>query len=202
MHSTKLQFSPQEMALASDPHWILTKNEILQKIGHLLGYVHQSQKNILSTAKNLLPEKVVGSTPKISRGENYKGLPHLVLDYPRLFKKNNIFAIRSLFWWGRTLSTTLHLSGEWKQTFSEKIIANYPLLSENGFVVSIGANEWIHDVSSDEYAKTNLLSPKGLDELITKKDFVKLALFRPVSELNNAGEVWVQQFQTIIKALT
>ena len=54
---------------------------------------------------------IVQSTPKIAKGENYLQLPYVLLDYPRCFDKENIFAIRTMFWWGNFFSITLHLSG-------------------------------------------------------------------------------------------
>ena len=58
-----------------------------------------------------LPEAVIQSSPKITRGENYQLLPYVILDYPRCFQKEQVFAIRTMFWWGKGISITLHVSG-------------------------------------------------------------------------------------------
>ncbi len=34
-----------------------------------------------------------------------------MLDYPRAFGRDSIFACRTFFWWGRFFSLTLHLAG-------------------------------------------------------------------------------------------
>ena len=43
---------------------------------------------------DFLPAEMLFHSPKISKGENYKGLPYVMLDYPRCFGKTDIFAIR------------------------------------------------------------------------------------------------------------
>ena len=111
MQQTKIQLLPAEMELVSSPEIILTKNAILQKIRSFLEEVQIKQFEILKEYSSQLTQEVLSTSPKISRGENYKGLPWLVLDNPRHFRHNNIFAIRTMFWWGNFFSITLHLSG-------------------------------------------------------------------------------------------
>ena len=108
MDTPKIRLSKEEEALINRTDWILTKNHILQKVKQLFSNLQSRQHLILQGMLSLQPE-IVNSSPKISKGENYKGLPWLVLDYPRLFEKESFFAIRTLFWWGNFFSTTLHL---------------------------------------------------------------------------------------------
>ena len=113
MDRTKIRLSQEEEELVATADWILTKNRVIQKINQLLSNVQTSQQQFLQTCTTLEKE-VLASSPKISKGENYKGLPWLVLDYPRSFNKEEVFAIRTLFWWGNFFSVTLHLSGKYK----------------------------------------------------------------------------------------
>jgi hypothetical protein len=101
IQQTKIQFLPAEIELVSSPDIILTKNAILQKIKSFLEGFQLKQQDIIQRYLSHLPEEVLKISPKISRGENYKGLPWLVLDNPRYFQHNNIFAIRTMFWWGK-----------------------------------------------------------------------------------------------------
>src|SRR5689334_2264068 len=119
MQQTKIQLLPAEMELIASPDIILTKNAILQKIKLFLERLQVKQMDILKDHSPRLPAEVLKISPKISRGENYKGLPWLVLDNPRFFQHNNIFAIRTMFWWGNFFSITLHLSGNNKTNHLE-----------------------------------------------------------------------------------
>src|SRR5688572_33083820 len=115
MQQTKIHLLPAEMEMVSTPEIILTKNAILQKIKSFLENVQIKQLEILEDYASRLPPEILRNSPKISRGENYKGLPWLVLDNPRHFQHNNIFAVRTMFWWGNFFSITLHLSGDNKK---------------------------------------------------------------------------------------
>src|SRR5688572_33352065 len=123
MSGTNLHFSEQEMDLYTDTGIILTKNAILQKLKIFLEELQLRQKEIIKSYLEGFPSEVLKISSKVSKGENYKGLPWLVLDYPRHFEPGNIFAIRTLFWWGNFFSTTLHLSGRYKNKFGDKIFS-------------------------------------------------------------------------------
>lgn len=202
MEPAKLQFSPQEMHLVSNAEWILTKNEILNKIASLMGSLNIIQKNIMAGQAHSFPAEIMATTAKISRGENYQGLPYLVLDYPRLFTRDHIFAIRSLFWWGRNLSTTLHISGKWRQVFADKILQHHQFLQQNNFLIATGEDEWVHDVAGQHYTLANHFTTTDLQQILESKSFFKLAVFAPVTEINHAVQVWEQQFKKIMQVIS
>ena len=131
MDATKIRLSAEEAALIMNADIILTKNRILEKVKALLLVIQEDQQHYLSS-NNLLPDLVQIIPPKISKGENYNGLPYLVLDHPRYFDKENMYAIRSMFWWGNFFSTTLLLSGEYKARLEQRFIDNYETLKQDG----------------------------------------------------------------------
>ncbi|RYG23967.1 MAG: hypothetical protein EOO01_43830, partial [Chitinophagaceae bacterium] len=110
MNFTKLQLSAEELAMVGDSHWLLTKNSIMQKAYLLFGEAAASLQSALAGESGQGAEFFLPS-PKIAKGENYKGLPYVMLDYPRHFGKEDIFAFRTMFWWGNFLSFTWHLKG-------------------------------------------------------------------------------------------
>jgi len=130
------------MRLVTDPAWILTKNSIIRKVVELFGELSGEWREILSGE---------GSTggawgdPRISKGEQYKGLPWVMLDYPRVFGKEDIFAIRTMFWWGHYFSMTLHLKGEYLRTYLPVILSNRGVLEAAGFWPGVSEDEWEHD---------------------------------------------------------
>jgi hypothetical protein len=124
MDKAKIRLSPKEAELVSNADWILTEH-VLQKIKQLL-LMLQSVTRLIAPLNSLM-EEVLKSSPKISRGENYKG-PMACFDYPRYFNKDDVFAIRTLFWWGN-FSITLHLSG-YKMKYETKIIDSFESLQK------------------------------------------------------------------------
>ncbi len=179
----KLMLSDEEQQLVNNTHWILTKRVILDKVNQLLGELSGQQKEIIENEKNWLPQEVSMSSAKISRGENYLQLPYLLLDHPRCFEAENIFAVRTMFWWGNFFSVTLQLAGTYKALYQEKIYER--LLAEKPDVfICINESQWQHHFHRDNYTAVNQLSPADLQDIIYKKKFLKLAVKFPLQQWN------------------
>jgi len=199
IQQTKIQFLPAEMELVSSPDIILTKNAILQKIKSFLEELQPKQQDILQKYSVHLPEDVLKISPKISRGENYKGLPWLVLDNPRYFQHNNIFAIRTMFWWGNFFSITLHLSGNNKAEFLKKISAHFSLLGESNFYIYTGQKEWEHDIDPDSYKRMSSLNKEKIEKIITENSFLKMAVKFPIDSLEVIEEKLLSNYELLVK---
>jgi hypothetical protein len=146
----KVQFSADEMRLVSDPAWILTKNSIIRKVVEVFGELSGEWRGMLPRERMGLlvgtPEaKGSWGDPKISRGEQYKGLPWVMLDYPRVFGKEDVLAVRTMFWWGHYFSVTLHLKGSYLRSYLPVIMSNRGLLEAAGFWPGTSEDEWEHD---------------------------------------------------------
>ena len=134
---SKLTFSAEELHLVSTTNWILTKRKIIEDVNIFFANFADDMKDAVMAEKEWLPHAVISSTPKIAKGENYLQLPYLILDYPRCFDKENVFAIRTMFWWGNFFSCTLHLSGSYKTIFQQNLIKNIEALRFNNYYICI-----------------------------------------------------------------
>ena len=83
--NTKIQLSAVEMDLVNNTGWIIAKHDIIKKVYVLFGDLTELMRWELEKTDNILPEKVNAKNAKISRGENYKLLPYVMLDYPAVF---------------------------------------------------------------------------------------------------------------------
>lgn len=176
---SKILLSDDELQLVNNTGWILTKRKIIDKVNSLLAQVSERQKLQIEKESGWLPDAVVRSTPKIAKGENYLQLPYLLLDHPRCFDGNHIFAVRTMFWWGNFFSLTLHLSGDHKKMFVEKIIKNLPAVAP-GIFICIHANQWHHHFEADNYAAIKDIDKDELENMIREKEFIKLAIKFPL----------------------
>lgn len=173
--SSKIQLSPFEQQLITNYEWLLTKNGILEKIKGLLGALQQRQQELLQSAGSFLPPEVLTVSAKISRGENYLGLPYLVLDYPRYFDRENIFAVRTMFWWGNFFSCTLQLSGIYKERYMPGIIAAFDQLQSENFYISHNSSQWDHHFGEDNYTALNELNIIQFSNHLQSHPFIKMA---------------------------
>lgn len=201
MDKAKIRLSPKEAELVINADWILTKNHIIQKAGYLLGQLQSEQQRFLQSGISWLPEEVINNSPKISKGENYKGLPWLVLDYPRYFEKENHFAIRSMFWWGNFFSITLHLSGRYKKMYEPGIVKSFSYLKEEAFSICINDDPWEHHFESGNYSPLAGMTMGKFRENLNAKDFLKLAKTYPLTQWDHAGELLFSSFASMIKWL-
>jgi len=201
---TKIQLSPFEIDLLNNSEWILTKNKIIKKAQRLLEEV---QENILQQVKGPainLPREVIAISPKISKGENYLGLPWLMLDFPRYFEKENlpdrpagIFAIRTMFWWGNYFSTTLHLAGEYKRRYGEAIVRSYVALCQNEFHTCVHEDQWHHHFEKENYLPVKNFTAGDFANHINERSFIKLSCQLSFLEWNSAPGLLSEIFSRI-----
>ena len=201
MNKAKIRLSPKEMSLVNNPGIILTKNKIIKKARLLLELLQEEmvdhQKKYLSN----LPPEIINTQPKISRGENYEGLPYLILDYPRYFNKENILAIRTMLWWGNFFSITLHLSGKYKTLYQPKIIASYPSLKKEKYFICINNTEWEHHFEKKNYVILNKLTRSEYSNQISKGSFIKLAQKIPLEKWDDAQMVLLSHYKKLVGLL-
>ncbi len=198
MDAAKIRLSQLEMELVNNANWILTKNSILEKAKQLLGRIQSGYQERLAVLPGL-PAGVRSSSPKISKGENYLGLPYLVLDYPRCFEKEDIFAVRTLFWWGNFFSITLQLSGGYKKNAGEKIIRSYRTLAENGYSVCISDDPWQHHFEKENYTLLSGISPVVFENRIREASFIKLGIKTELQRWDECEEIFPEYFEQLME---
>jgi hypothetical protein len=197
----KVQLSPFEMDLLTSAEWILTKNMIVKKAQRLLEAVQQNISEYAKQHPAIFPAEVIAISPKISKGENYKGLPWLMLDYPRYFDKENIFAIRIMFWWGNFFSTTLHVSGKYKQRYSKSIINSYEEIRKNEFYTCINEEQWHYHFEKENYLPVKNFTAAEFAAQLEKRPFIKLSWELSFSQWDNAIRLLSESFTHITKWL-
>jgi len=175
MEETKIQLSEDELLLMQNSDWILTKNSIIEKISRgFINLADQMQETVI--ASQLLADKsITPFSPKISKGEKYLGLPYIILDYPRIFGKKDILAIRTLFWWGNYCSITLHVKGVWREVVLRNVTSHLYQLYRNTLYMSFSGNEWSHDLLDTDYIKLDQRFGEETLHKMKEAPFLKIA---------------------------
>jgi hypothetical protein len=200
MDGAKILLSAEELNLASDPSVILTKNAVVDTVYQLFGQLSlQMQEDVKPMALEL--SEVLETPAKISRGENYLELPYVILDFPRYFRPHDVFAVRTMFWWGNFMSMTLHLKGNYREHYHQRIIKKHAEIGAMGFYAGIGTDEWEHHFGDDNYLAVSLIDQDEWLTLYEARDFTKLALKYPLSEFNEMSVILPDAFRKIIKVL-
>ena len=181
-------FNDEELKLLSDSRFFVIKASVNQKLADLLGALAELLKKEIVLNVSSLPDDVIQSHPKISRGEHYKGFPWIVMDYPRVFKQNDVFAFRSLCWWGHEFSFTLHLGGVYFEDVKNKLPELLAALCEEHIYISVSDTPWNYYYEKDNYLLINDLLKKENDitNWISHRTFIKIS---KKTELQNFSAV-------------
>lgn len=200
MNPTKIRLSAKEAGLITNTDFILTKNEISNKVNQLLGNIAASQLQVIQEFP--IATEILKVSPKIAKGENYNGLPWQMLDFPRLFNKENVFAIRTLFWWGNFFSITLHLAGQYKLMYENHLCSQYNFLKKQNYFICISENPWEHHFEQHNYKLIAETEKPEFENLLLKNDFLKLSTFFPLTAWNKAEDRLIKQFQFLLQLIS
>lgn len=169
-------FSNDELNFISDKSFFERKTTINSKVIEQLNELQQKLNMLLKENSATVPVNVLQSSPKISRGENYKGFPWLILDYPRVFSTEDVFAFRTLFWWGHSWVLTFQLSGSFLKILHPSILMHLNSIKDTTIKIGVGTDPWIHNPEDAMYVDLkNFISAKSpADEALHSQPFFKL----------------------------
>jgi hypothetical protein len=196
----KIQLSLAEMALVMDPGWILTKNSVMGKVVALMAGLSEEFRAVWEDGAGTDGGGVYPTpSPKIARGENYKGLPYVMLDYPRIFGTEDVLAIRTMFWWGHEFSVTLHLKGCYKDLYLPVIQEHWEELAAAGFHVGVSEDEWRHEHVPENY---RAIAGDEPERVLTTQPFFKLSARCGLDKWEEAPEVLGRLHKTLVGLLS
>jgi hypothetical protein len=199
MDRSKIQLSEEEMQLVTNSAWILTKQGIIQKLVLMFGQLSEAELDTWKITEFSGPR--TSMPPKISKGEQYENLPYMVLDYPRIFTREDILAIRQFFWWGNYFSITLHLKGYYLQLYGTKINNAIEAGLLDGFSISVTGSEFEFNLNGSCYTlltKENRFQYKNL----ALYPFVKISHAIPLGQWHAANNILLEYFQKLKAVLT
>jgi hypothetical protein len=199
--ASKLTLSAVEMQLVSNTEWILTKRTIIDKANLLFGTLVMAMQDIIAAEQDYLPPVALASTAKIAKGENYLQLPYVLLDYPRWFDKENVFAIRTMFWWGNFFSCTLHLSGSYKTMFKQALLKNTTAMQQNNLYICVNNNEWEHHFEASNYVAANTITVEEINAVLSQQHFIKVAAKFSLHQWNEMDVLLQKTFSDVLHLL-
>lgn len=185
MQNAKLGLSAEERRLVLDPGVILTKNRIIDKVYALFGVMADELRALP------WPEGTELASPKIARGENYRGMPFVMLDFPRLFSNQHVMAVRTHFWWGNYISVVLHLKGMYQQRHVEQVAGAGWRLQDSW--VACTDDEWEHAMVEPFWKPVNSMSADAFREHIGHHAFLKIGRKFPL-ETEEMGKALIDTY--------
>lgn len=192
----KIRFSGEELALMQDRQLFPAKEAIIQKIYELFYQFSMLIKEDALTRNFPFPEGTDETTGKISRGENYLSQPYVILDLPRLFSKDDIFAFRSMFWWGHHFSFTLHLAGRSFRKFAPLLLNKVDSLRQKNVFICVKDEMWDHHFEPSNFKRLN-----DIDAAELPSRFLKVSRKLPVDEWDRVPAYGIETYSLFMNAL-
>ncbi len=192
-----MQLTEKELLIIQDTDFLLTKATVLEKIYELLGQTQQELKGCVENSNFSFPDGIDLLNGKISKGENYKNLPYMVLDYPALFTTKTVFAYRTMFWWGNFFSVTLHLEGIALDYYRNSIKINVDKLFNKDIYIGVGNTPWHYHYEEDNYI---LLNEAHLG-FINNCKFLKLSKKIEINKWNEVPDFSTNFFELVLSIL-
>lgn len=195
--NSKIVLSAPELIMVNDTEWILTKRRIIESAFHLFNKQVPLQKKILREIPGMEDPGILAAVPKIFKGENYRQLPYVMLDYPAVFKGKDIFAIRTMFWWGNFFSIVLLLSGKYFDEYKTRLLKKLKI-DPCEFYFCLSDSPWEHHFGSDNFIPfADLNSIKS-----PERDFIKIALKYDLQHWNTMPLLLGEGFKAISMLLS
>lgn len=193
-----MQFSEKEKQIISDTDFLKTKISVVEKIHSLFDEIQIQLKNTIVNSDFSFSSNVDTKYGKIFKGENYRSLPYVVLDYPKLFSKEDIFTFRIMFWWGNFFSSTLFLNGMSLDKYKENIKLNIRNILSKDIYIGVGNTPWEYHYQDNNYELLNNNNIKLLDNIIFLKLSKKYELENYV-QLPNLASEFLDTLLTLLK---
>jgi len=196
---SQAHYSEKELEYMCNQDFLLTKNVVIQKTFQLLTMVQTRLQSDFE--RQAVPSWFNKKTPKISKGEQYQGLPYLMLDYPRIFEHDDVFAFRTLFWWGNYFSSTLHLSGKYLELYRQQLVDNSHLIKQLDFYFCVSEDPWQHHYKTDYYQPAKQLNGDQLLESLQQRHFIKISKYWSLDEYDQLPELVSVTWENLMRIL-
>ncbi len=196
-----IQFTDEEKEFLQNGHFFDLKYQITGKISNLFSEIEQNLKKTVSQSSYPFDPNVFLKAGKISRGENYNHCPYIVLDYPRLFVKNNIFALRTIFWWGHFYSNSFILSGKSLHENRSRLKDKITELKDTSWLICQYRTPWKLENEPDNYVKLSEIETGSLEKLIENHPFIKISALYSLQEYDKLSENTCFFFKRILDLL-
>lgn len=140
------------------------------------------------------PSEMDTEIGKISKGENYNGLPYVILDFPRFFSQKGVFAFRVMFHWGHGFYATLHLSGQYFDVFQLMITDIAQRFIDQDIWIFQADEEWIHEVEFPYFIEFDEMKVH-LRDWQTERRLLKIASRLELEEFNQLEDWAIGVFE-------
>lgn len=187
MRKSTINLTKHEIEMATDTFYPFMKQQIMDKMCNILDEVGQQ-----------VSSEVFANTPiyKVTKGENYKRLPYVVVDCPQLSGPHLPLACRTLFWWGYGFSFNLIIP-------QAKLANNaaYSLSQLEDWIL-IGDHLWENEIDEQYYKQGLSQEAPYWQAHIQNQTYLRIACMHNLYQYGRINELAVKWYKERIQNLT
>ena len=192
-----MDLTDEERNVLRNTEFLQIKNQLSEKVVRYLSKIERALHQAIQEDAFDFPAGTFLKSGKISKGEQYKNLPYFILDYPRLFTHANVFAFRSMLWWGHEYSCTLHLQGDILKSHSKSITENLSKASDGYFCVN--KQPWEYHFERDNYVPLEEINSSDISRQIKEHEFIKISDFMPLVNFSAYESFTLESFARFLR---
>lgn len=182
-------FSAEELSIIHNTDFFRLKSTVTQKFYQLFGELIKEIKLENRLSEFDFPKGMDITNGKITKGENYLGLPYVVADFPKIFNQQGVFTFRMWFWWGNYISFTWHISGTYLDKQGAFLISKFNDFQQAGFLIFIGNDQWQQDITENSYLDLKTVTKVDFEKLVLERQYFKLCKKVKLSNIENASRI-------------
>ncbi len=176
------QFTAEETSLLADQHFFRAKAQIMAKMRHSLSATHAALKEEVSSTSLLTPPGFNQATCQFVKGEHLESFPYQYLDFPKHFHNSNVFAFRTLFWWGHHVVCALLLEGEGIKQHKARIVDRFHQLAGQGLELSLAPTLWEWKRGEGYTLPITHDRKAQIAAVLAERSFLKIVRFLPFTD--------------------
>jgi hypothetical protein len=197
-----IEFTKKEYHLLNDYQFFDIKASITSKILNLFAHVEDRIRLGIKEKSYHFPEKIAATPGKISKGENYQNCPYIVLDYPRLYSREKIFAFRSIFWWGHYFSNAMIIGGHAYHQYIPRILEITGELKNRDWYLCVYRTPWKLENLPWNYVQFSHLTNEQIRGRLQKYPFIKIARIYALDHYKNLGRETVHFLSDLMNLIS
>jgi len=200
METAKIRLSSEELELMQNSRFILTKNSIIEKVSSAFAELGAKLTDDYNDRFAETYPTIAASGSKVSKGEKYQGMPYVILDYPRIFGRQHLLAIRIMFWWANFYSISLHVKGRYIDSILSNLFASQ-LYTDPEVLISFSGDEWNHDLNHEDYTLLSAFTVEEITGKIQDGGFIKLSKKVELLQWEVVQEKLLEDFSALAKCV-
>lgn len=179
-------FPPNELNFIADRQWMDQRRLLQHKLKNRLGNCGNALRE--DWEKSPLPPLLAGMTfvqARVSQGDNYRGYPWMVLDYPARYSKEVIIAQRFFVLWGHALYFSWHLRGPLAVEIRKNFEKRWDYFGRLNYYLFRGTDEWEQRLDSEQFARVRGLE---IEQVLEGSGDFKAGIRLDLDEMNQLEE--------------